>query len=118
MADQGVFIGFGFPARGREAAALKVFQELMQYLGQQQQNGAVEGFEPTFLQAHGGDLGGFVVARGDRAKLDAMVTSPEFQRLMTRAEAVVDNFGVVSCTSGQEAQQQVGTFLQDINDLI
>lgn len=118
MADYGVFVGFGYPARGREAAATKVFQELLQYLGQQQQMRTVESFEPTFLQPHGGDLGGFVLARGERAKLDAMVASPEFQRLVTRAQTIVDNFGVVNCTFGQEAQRQVGTFLQDINDLI
>ncbi len=58
MADFGVFIGFGFPARGREQGAVKVFQELLQFLGGQAQQGNIEGFEPVFLWPHGGELGG------------------------------------------------------------
>jgi hypothetical protein len=117
MADFGVFIGFGFPAPGREEGATKVFQELLQFLGNQQSQGNLEGFEPAFLQPHGGDLGGFVLVRGDRSRLDAMVASDDFTRLTTRAQAIVDHFGVVNCFLGQQVGKQVGTFLQDTADL-
>lgn len=117
MADFGVFIGFGFPARGREEGAVKVFQELMQFLAGQAQQGNIEGFEPVFLQPHGGDLGGCVLVRGERSKLDAMVASQEFQRLSVRGESIVEHFGVVNCVMGQELQRQVATFLQDTADL-
>ena len=50
MADFGVFIGFGFPVRGREEGATKVFGELLAYLGAQAGQGNVESFEPVFLQ--------------------------------------------------------------------
>ena len=117
MADFGVFIGFGFPARGREDGATRVFQELLSFLGAQSQQGNVESFEPAFLQPHGGELGGFVLARGERSKLDAMVASQEFQRLSTRAQAIVEHFGVVNCFLGPEVARQVGTFLPDTADL-
>jgi hypothetical protein len=117
MADQGLFIGFGFPVRGREEAATRVFGELLGMLGGQMQQGNVESFEPAFLQPHGGELGGFVIARGERIKLDAMVASPEFQRLMTRAQTIVEHFGVVNCFFGEELQRQVGTFIPDTADL-
>jgi hypothetical protein len=117
MANYGVFIGFGFPVRGREEGAVKVFQELMQFLGGQAQQGNIEGFEPVFLQPHGGELGGFVLARGDRSKLDTIVASQEFQRLVTRAQSIVEHFGVVNCVMGTEVENQVGTFLQDTMDL-
>jgi len=117
MADFGVFIGFGFPARGREEGATKVFQELVQFLGSQQGQGNVESFEPAFLQPHGGDLGGFVLVRGDRSKLDAMVASDEFVRLTTRAQVIVENFGVVNCFLGGQIEKQIGTFLPDTEDL-
>ena len=117
MADFGVFIGFGFPVRGREEGATKVFQELMNFLGGQMQQGNIESFEPAFLQPHGGDLGGFVLARGERTKLDAVVASQEFQRLATRAQSIVEHFGVVNCFVGHEVERQVGTFLQDTADL-
>jgi hypothetical protein len=117
MADFGVFMGFGFPARGREEGAVKVFQELMQFLGGQVQQGNIESFEPVLLQPHGGDLGGYVLARGDRSKLGTMVASPEFQRLVTRGQAIVERFGVVNCIMGQELERQMGSFLQDTSDL-
>jgi hypothetical protein len=117
MADFGVFIGFGFPARGREEGAVKSFQELLQLLGAQASQGIIESFEPVLLQAHGGDLGGFVLVRGERGKLDGMVASPEFQRLVLRAQTVVDHIGVVNCLLGGELQRQMGTFLPDTRDL-
>ena len=117
MPDFGLFIGFGFPARGREEGAVKVFGELLELLGGQQQRGNVESFEPVFLQPHGGDLGGFVIVRGDRAKLDAFVASDEFQRVANRAQVIVDNFGVVNLQLGGELQRQVNKLLPDTADL-
>jgi hypothetical protein len=117
MADFGLFIGFGFPVRGREQGAVSVFQELLQLLGGQVQQGNVESFEPVFLQPHGGDLGGFVLVQGERAKLDAMVASTEFQRVITRAQMIVENMGVINCSLANELQRQMGTFLGDTADL-
>jgi hypothetical protein len=117
MADYGVFIGFGFPARGREEGAVKVFQETLEFLGSQAQQGNVESFEPVFLQPHGGDLGGFVLVKGEREKLDAIVASEEFNRIMTRAQVVVDHVGVVNALLGEQLQGQMGTFLTDTADV-
>ena len=117
MADFGVFIGFGFPARGREEAATKVFGELMQYLVGEAGQGRIEGFEPAFIQPHGGDLGGFILVRGDRAKLDQMVASEGFQRLAIRAQVAVDKLGIVNCSLGAQVQREAATFLTDTADL-
>lgn len=117
MADFGVFIGFGFPARGREHEAAAVFQELLQFLDSQAPAGNLESFEPAFMQPHGGDLGGFVLVRGDRTKLDAMVASDEFIRITTRAQLVVERLGVVNVSFGGEIEKQMGVFLQSATDL-
>ena len=117
MADHGIFIGWRFPARGREEAAVKVFGELIQLLTAQAQQRNIESLEPCFLQAHGGDLGGFVLVKGERAKLDQLVASDEFQRLITRAQTVVENFGVVNALFGQEVQKTMATYLPDTADL-
>ena len=117
MADFGVFIGFGTPVRGREEGAVKVFSELMEYLGAQAQQGNVESFEPVLLQPHGGELGGFVLVRGERGKLDAVVASDEFTRVMTRAQIIVENMGIVNCFLDQELQRQMGSVLEDTTDL-
>ena len=117
MADFGLFIGFGFPVRGREEGAVKVFQELLGLLGSQMQQGNVESFEPVFLQPHGGELSGFVLVRGQQAKLDALVASAAFQKSMTRGQAIVEHFGTVNCQMGAELQKQMGSFLSDTADL-
>ena len=117
MADFGLFVGFSFPARGREDGATKVFGEFVQFFTTQMQQGNIESFEPVFLQAHGGDLGGFFLVRGERPRLDQMVASDEFGRLAVRAQTTVEGFGVVNCTMGQELQRQIAIFLDYTADL-
>src|SRR2546428_3524812 len=117
MADNGIFVGFGAPARGRENGASKVFGEFGQYLGAQQAQKNIESFEPVFLQAHGGDLGGFFLIKGEREKLDRMVASDEFNRLATRALFIVDNFGVVNASFGGRVQKLLASFQGDTGDL-
>jgi hypothetical protein len=117
MANFGLFIGFGLPARGREKSATQVFGELLQLLGQQAQQGNIESFEQCLMQPHGGDLGGFVLIRGDRGKLDQLAASKEFQRAITRGQLIVENLGVVSCILGDEVQTQMGVFMEAVGDL-
>ena len=74
-------------------------------------------FEPVFRRPDGGELGGHVVAWGGRSKLDAMVASDEIQRLVTRAQFIVESFGVVNCIIGSEVERQMETFLADTMDL-
>ena len=117
MASHGLFIGFGFPVRGREQTAAKVFNEMVQYLTGQIRQGTVESIEPVFLQAHGGDLGGFIIVRGDRAKVDAMVATDEFQRNLLRAQLAVEGIGAVNCMLGDEIQKNMGMFLDAVKEM-
>jgi hypothetical protein len=48
MADWGIFIGFGFPVRGREQKASQVFGEAMELWGRLQQQGELESFDAFF----------------------------------------------------------------------
>ncbi len=116
MAQGALFIGWGTTVRGRERQALRVFGELLQYLGQQQQQGEVEHFEPVQLEPHGGDLNGFLLVRGDQEQLNRLRTSAEFQRLAQRSQLVVEAFGVVSAYVGQEQQRLYATFEQQLAD--
>ena len=117
MADFGLFIGFGFPVRGRERQAVKVFNEAMEYYARLQQQGEIESFEPVFLEAHGGDLGGFTLVRGDRDKLASIRTSDEFARLSLRANLIVDSFGVLGAQLGERIGTQMGVFNEQVQDL-
>jgi len=117
MADFGLFIGFGFPVRGRERQAVKVFNEAMEYYTRLQQQGEIESFESVFLEAHGGDLGGFTLVRGDRDKLASIRTSDEFARLSLRANLIVDSFGVLGAQLGERIGTQMGVFNEQVQDL-
>jgi len=101
MAQAALFIGWGTPVRGRERQALQVFGEVIQYYTRLQQEGEIEGFEPVALEPHGGDLGGFLLVRGERDTLARLRSSEEFLRLVNRGLLVVEHFGVVGAFIGE-----------------
>jgi hypothetical protein len=117
MADFGLFIGFGYPVRGRERQAIKVFNEAMEYYARLQQQGEIESFESVFLEPHGGDISGFTLVRGDRDKLASIRTSDEFVRLSTRANLIVEGFGVVGANLGERIGTQIGVFNEQMEEL-
>ena len=110
MAGDALFLGWGQVVRGREQMALEVFQETIAYYNKLQEDGQIESFDTTLLAPHGGDLAGFVLMHGEQASLDAIRSSPEFLRIVTRAGAVVDNVGVVTAYTGEALGQLMGIF--------
>ena len=117
MAEAGLFLGWGAVPPGREQKALQVFNELVQYYTRLQQQGEVESFEPVLLEPHGGDLGGFVLLRGDAERLARLRTSEEFLRLVTRAGLVVGDLGVVGAFIGEGLTRQIASYQQEAADL-
>ncbi len=117
MADAGLFIGWGGPVRGREAKGLEVFQEAMTYYGGLTQDGTIESVEPVFLEAHGGDLQGFFLLKGEQAKLAELRVRDEFVRVSARAGMVVEGFGVVGAALGDGIEQALTDYQQAIADL-
>lgn len=100
MADGAIFVGWGAAVRGREAKALQVFNEALAYYGRLQGEGVIESFEPVILSPHGGDLAGFVLLRGDPARLSAVRMTDEFQKISSRAAMIVDGLGVIDAAIG------------------
>ena len=107
MADHGLFIGWGETIAGRERKAESVFGEAIAYFTERQQQGTIESFEPVLLQPHGGDLGGFMLIRGERDALSEMLATPEWERLSARSQAIVHGFGVVRAFLGTETMRLV-----------
>jgi hypothetical protein len=110
MADYGLFIGFGAPSRGREVKSLDVFNEAMQYYARLQQDGRIESFDAAILEPHGGDLGGFILLRGERQTLSQLRVDAEFERMTTRASLVVDDIGIIGASLGDSLAQSMGMF--------
>jgi hypothetical protein len=117
LADFGIFIGFGDPVRGREQQAVKVFGEAVELYTRWQQEGQIEGWEPLFLEPHGGDLGGCFLLRGEREALAKLRSSDELLDLSIRAGLVVDRFGVVGFETGARIEQQMGKFMEAAAEL-
>jgi hypothetical protein len=114
MADAGLFIGFGNPVRGREGQAVELFNEAIAWYTRLQEEGEIESFEPVFLEPHGGDLGGFILLKGDAEKIAAIRVSEEFIQLSIRTSLIVDNFGVVGADMGARLQSQIEYYTEQI----
>jgi hypothetical protein len=118
MANYGLFIGFGFPARGREQQAAATFQEALQYYGGLQQRGELESVEAAFLEPHGGELGGYILLRGEIAKLNRIrYEDPEFQRLLTKSQLHVENVGVVAAQLGDQITEAMNIYMSEVAKL-
>jgi hypothetical protein len=114
MADAGLFVGFGNPVRGREEQAVELFNETIGWYSSLQEEGEIESFEPVFLEPHGGDLGGFILIRGDAEKLSKLRVSDEFTQLVIRAGLYVDSIGVVGADMNERLQRQMAYYTEQI----
>jgi hypothetical protein len=117
VAGEGIFIGWGAVPRGREQKALAVFNENVAYWGSLQQAGRIESFDVVLLTPHGGDLAGFALLKGDPETLAEIRRSDEFLRHATRANLVVDGFGVVDAFSGEALGQQMALYQEQAAEL-
>jgi hypothetical protein len=89
------------------------FSEGVQYFGELKERGEIESFEPFFLEAHGGDLNGFFLVRGERAKLDRLRNDDEnFQRWIIKAGLNVDGIGVLSAVTGELLGQGMSIYAE------
>lgn len=95
MANRVLFLGWNRPVVGREQNALELWQKAMEYYGKLQADGRIESFEPVLLTAHGGDLNGFVMLRGDAEKLAEVRRDDTFIDFTIEAGYCLQGFGVV-----------------------
>ena len=116
--ESGLFIGWSSPRVGREAATAKVFKEAVAYWNGLKEAGEIESVELVILSAHGGDLTGFALLRGDPERLGRLSMAPEFQRLIVRAGVCVHGLGVVSAVVDAGAMRWMGEWQGGIADLV
>lgn len=100
MADSALLIGWNRSFAGREQQAMKLFMKTTEYYNQLQNDGKIENFEPVLLEGHGGDLNGFVLIRGDSAKLDEIKREETFISYSIEANFCLQNFGIIKCVIG------------------
>jgi len=117
MANGVLFIGWGPVTPGREKQAVEVFGQVTQYYERLRRDGEITGFQPVFLEPHGGDLNGFILIQGDQNKLSQLRLNPEFLHNITRAQLVVQNVGVVTGFVGEELNRQISDFQAQAHEL-
>jgi hypothetical protein len=96
------------PVPGREARALEVFMESMDFWGKRQADGQVEGYE-TFLSPAGP---GMVVIKGERAKLAAILDTDEYLKLLTKINLNVDGVQGEMMLTGDAVNHLIGMWAE------
>ena len=117
MADAALFIGWGQVVRGREARAVQVFNESVEYWGSLQSDGRIEDFEIVLLGPHGGDLAGFALLRGSGEQMAALRNDEEFERRTARADLIIENQGVVDAVLGEGIGRVMSVYQSEIGEL-
>jgi hypothetical protein len=100
MANQALFLGWNRPVSGREEQAMKLWGRTIEYYGKLQADGRIESFEPVLLAAHGGDLNGFFLIRGEAEKLNDVRRDDAFLDFLIEADHCLEGFGLVTAWIG------------------
>ena len=95
MANAVLFVGWNRPIPGREQQAMDLFGKVMEYYTKSQSEGKIESFEAVILSAHGGDLNGFMLIRGDEKKLSEFQREDAFMDNILEAEFYLEGVGVI-----------------------
>ena len=95
MAHQALFLGWNRSIAGREQQAMNLWGKTMEYYGKLQAEGHIESWEPVILSAHGGDMNGFFLIKGDSEKLDKLQREDTWIDLTIEAEYCLDGFGLI-----------------------
>ncbi len=107
MADRVLFIGWNRVIAGREQQGMQLWQKAMEFYGKLQSSGTIESFEPVLLSAHGGDLNGFIMLRGDAANLELVKEDNAFIDLSAEAEYCLEGFGIITGYLGDRIVDQL-----------
>ena len=95
MANQALFLGWSRATAGREQQAMNLWGKTKEYYGKLQAEGRIESWEPVLLGAHGGDMNGFFLIKGDAEKLDEVRRDDTFVDLTIEANYCLDGFGLI-----------------------
>jgi len=116
--DAAVMLSFGSVIPGREALAVDMFTEVGQVLGRLMDAGAITSFRPYFFaDGSAGDVSGFFLLHGRRARLDELRRDEAFVALVLRVGAAVANVRAQSLVAGSGAGRMVNLYREIRADL-
>ena len=102
MAEAGVWVAWGIPARGRERQALDLLEQTTSgYLEHMVAEGRIERFDTAILKPQSTELGGFILIQGTKEQIDALRDDHDFARWVTQIQLVADKVGIVDAWVNQ-----------------
>jgi len=102
MAAAVLFLGWNRPFAGRESEAFKFLMgEGKDVLAKFQKQGFFERSETVALTPHAGTTNGMVLLHGERAKLDELRRTDEFEHFSMKLVTLLDGYGVVPGLTGE-----------------
>ena len=111
MAEAGVWVAWGIPARGRETQALDLLKETTTgYLERLAQEGQIERFDAAILQPQTTELGGFVLIQGTREQIDSLRRDADFQAWVNQVQLVADRVGIVDAWVNDGLAEAIGLY--------
>ena len=102
-----IFFGWNRPIPGRERMSAEHFQQFVQYLQGLQQQGTIQSFDAVFLDAHGGDMNGFFLIKGDSARLAELTLTDDWVKHQTRAFLHLQGAGAVQGVTGDAIEPRM-----------
>ena len=114
MGSSVIVFGWNRSIPGREKVSAAHFDEFMKYLAGLQQKGTIQAFDVIFLDAHGGDLNGFVLIRGEGAKLDTLLSTTEWITHVTRGTLHLEGAGAIRGVTGDEIMKRMAIWTSNI----
>jgi hypothetical protein len=116
VAEAALLIGWGEVVRGREKAALRTYNEVMEYWSGLESDGRIENFDVAVLGPHA-RMGGFILARGTEQQIDNVRRSKEFRQMMARTRLFVDDLVAVDAYVDESLGQLMQEYAQEIDRL-
>jgi len=113
MSDACLFVAFDRPVPGRETEAWKALEGSLSVLEGLEKEGWFESFDVIGLTPHCGSVNGFLLLKGERAKLDELRRTDAFERLSMTLSRVLEGYGVVPGVT-RDGLQKVQTRNQDL----
>lgn len=103
MANTGMMLAWDRVVPGRDVQAVELWEEIHLYLTRLHAEGRIASHDLVMLGAHGGNLNGFILVRGEKAALAQVRDTREFQTMVVRANKSLLGFAVLRAHLGEDA---------------
>jgi hypothetical protein len=111
MAQAGLWLAWGIPARGRETQALELLKETTTgYLERLADEGQIERFDAAILKPQSTELGGFILIQGTQEQIDSLRRDADFLTWVNQVQLVADRVGIVDAWVNDGLTEAIGLY--------